>query len=262
MKAKKSLGQNFLTSTAALATMITTGEVGSNDTVVEIGPGKGILTTELLKNASKVIAIEKDHTLMELLRVTFFQEILDEKLILLNEDILEVDLTEYISSGPYKIIANIPYNITGAIIKQFLTNTHQPTSMTLMVQKEVAERIVVRDGKESVLSISVKVFGEPSYIKKVPARYFKPQPKVDSAILHIHNISKENLPSKETELQFFHLLKTGFKHKRKTLISNLAREFEKEKVVTIFQQLDINPKIRPENIGIETWLKIHQILSL
>jgi 16S rRNA (adenine1518-N6/adenine1519-N6)-dimethyltransferase len=169
--------------------MCSAGEVNEKDIVIEIGPGKGALTEKLLERAGKVIAIEKDCELVKFLQEKFKKEIENGKLELIEGDILKLRITNY-ELRKYKLIANIPYNITGAIIKKFLTEENQPEKMVLLVQKEVAERIVARDGKESILSLSVKAYGEPKYIMKVSKRFFSPEPKVDSAIIAINNISR------------------------------------------------------------------------
>ncbi|MEK7113685.1 MAG: 16S rRNA (adenine(1518)-N(6)/adenine(1519)-N(6))-dimethyltransferase RsmA, partial [Patescibacteria group bacterium] len=187
-RAKKSLGQNFLKSISALNKIVAAGELFPRDMVLEIGPGKGALTEKLLEKAGQVIAIEKDKVLFEFLSEKFKEEIKNKKLILREDDILEFDASQF---KKFKIIANIPYNITGAILKKFLTAENQPEMMVLMVQNEVAKRIVARDGRESLLSISVKAYGEPKIIEKVPARYFSPAPKVDSAVIAIKNISRK-----------------------------------------------------------------------
>jgi 16S rRNA (adenine1518-N6/adenine1519-N6)-dimethyltransferase len=191
IKPKKSLGQNFLKSEAALRKIIEVGEIKKDDVILEIGPGKGALTSRLLEHAGLVIAVEKDRELFELLKIKFNKEIEEKKLKLINEDILEDGITTTLKPLRYKIIANIPYNITGAILKKFLTAENQPTSMVLMVQNEVAKRIVARDGKESILSVSVKAYGTPKLVMKVEARYFSPAPKVDSAIISIKDISRK-----------------------------------------------------------------------
>ncbi len=250
MKIKKSLGQNFLKSVPALNNIVKAGEIKKDDVILEIGPGKGALTEKLLQTGAKVIAVEKDNDLFEFLKDKFAKEIESRSLVLVHEDILDFDCVRQ-DLTQYKIIANIPYNITGAILKKFLTDKHQPTSMVLMVQNEVAKRIVARDGKESILSISVKAYGDPKLIMKVPARYFSPAPKVDSAVISINNISRKNfitlppppfdelrtpppsqgggrsevqnkaLNSLEFEQKFWEIVKAGFAHKRKKLSGNL-----------------------------------------
>src|SRR3990167_9532130 len=229
-RAKKSLGQNFLKGEFALRKIIEAGEIKKHDVILEIGPGKGVLTGKLLEKSNSVIAVEKDRELFEFLQSKFEKEIKTNTLILVCEDILEFNSNAYgLKSSAYKIIANIPYNITGAILKKFLTVKNQPEAMVLLVQNEVAKRIIGRD-KESLLSISVKAYGEPKMIMKVPARYFLPKPKVDSAIIAIKNISRRLFENKKLvnvagrqvfEGKFWEIVKTGFAHKRKKLSGNL-----------------------------------------
>lgn len=258
-QAKKSMGQNFLKSKEALFKMCEASSLNEKDVVVEIGPGKGALTEKLLEKASKVFAIEKDRDLIELLTEKFSLEIKNKKLILLNEDILFFDPQTYnLKEGEYKIIANIPYNITGLIIRRFLSVVNKPSDMTLLVQKEVAERIVARDNKESILSLSVKAYGTPKYIMKVHKRFFSPEPKVDSAIISIGNISNNFFKNKKEEESFFLLIKAAFAHKRKVLRKNLE-EIEKNmgKIDEVLQKLEINPKSRAEDIKFEKWIKLN-----
>lgn len=262
-KAKKNLGQNFLKSQEALRMMCTAGEVSEGDVVLEIGPGKGALTEKLLEKASQVIAVEKDRDLIELLTEKFANEIKSKKLILLNEDILNFDISRVIQKpSKYKVIANIPYNITGAIFKMFLSSDYQPERMILLVQKEVEERVVASDGKESILSLSVKAYGTPKYMMKVHKRFFSPSPKVDSAIVAITKISKENFKNEKEEQDFFKTIKAGFTHKRKVLRKNLEILQKKpHQIDNIFEKLKINPKTRAEDIKLENWLKISSYLS-
>jgi len=225
-RAKKSLGQNFLKSVLALNKIISAGEISKEDTVLEIGPGKGVLTEKLLGKAGQVIAIEKDYDLFLFLQDKFSQDINTGALLLKNEDILDLDLPRQ-GLGRYKIIANIPYNITGAILKKFLTTTNQPERMVLLVQHEVGRRIVARDGKESILSMSVKVYGEPKIIQKVPARYFSPAPKVDSVVISVSNISRKFFNENNiSEEDFWRIIHAGFAHKRKKLSGNLKGLFK------------------------------------
>lgn len=254
-KPKKSLGQNFLKSEKALSKICEAGNLSLGDTVLEIGPGKGILTEKLLEIGVKVIAVEKDDSLVEFLKEKFANEIKNKKLVLIHEDILNFEIPKNVKK--YKIIANIPYNITGAIFKKFLEEQAQPTDMILLVQKEVAERIVARDQKESVLSISVKIYGKPKYVMTVNKRFFSPSPKVDSAIIQISDISKINLPNKDFEKLFFDTLKAGFAHKRKFVFSNIVKNFgQKEKLMEIFKSLDIDMSTRAENLDINNWIAI------
>ncbi len=245
--AKKSLGQNFLRNKSVVKNIVSASNLKNNDIVLEIGPGKGILTEELLKNSEKVIAIEKDDGLYKFLKEKFWEEIENKKLNLLHGDILKEKLPKL---KKYKLISNIPYNITGEIIRKFLSGDNQPELITLLVQKEVAKRIVAADGKESILSISVKAYGKPKYIKKVSARDFSPAPKADSAILSIEKISKDFFKN-INEKGFFDLVKKGFSQKRKKL-SNTLKGLVKPK------KSPVNLSLRAENLSLTDWKKLLQ----
>ena len=253
MYAKKSLGQHFLKSERALNAIVEAGNLNTNDTVLEIGPGTGALTQKLLATGVKVIAVEKDDALFELLQ----QKFAGKNLELIHDDILNFQTSDL---RTYKLIANIPYNITGAILEKFLSVENQPKRIVLLVQKEVAQRIVARDEKESVLSISVKAYGTPRYVETVKAGSFAPSPSVDSAIISIENISK-NFFSEFGEQDFFKLLKAGFKSKRKKLSSNLSSAVDKAKVLEAFKKLNLDPNIRAENVGIHLWKELAGLLS-
>ncbi len=247
MKAKKSLGQNFLKSNLALKKIIEAGEITPDDIVLEIGPGRGALTSKLLEKAGKVIAVEKDNQLFSFLKEKFAEQITNSSLVLVHDDILEFDTSDY-KMKKYKVIANIPYNITGAILKKFLTKKSQPERMILMVQHEVAKRIVAQDKKESILSISVKAYGEPKMVMKVPARYFSPAPKVDSAVIAIKNISCKTFQENEVdEEKFWEIVKMGFSHKRKKLSGNL-------KSLVSGQVLAKFGNKRAENLSLLDWI--------
>jgi 16S rRNA (adenine1518-N6/adenine1519-N6)-dimethyltransferase len=198
----------------ALAARLTEGSV-----VFEIGPGTGMLTRELLKVAGKVIALEADYALYELLQTEFKNEIEEGKLELIHGDIRTFDI-ETLPKG-YALAANIPYYLTGEIFRMFLTAQNQPLSMTLLVQKEVAVRIA-RSKKESILSLSVKAFGTPKLEFTVPRGAFTPAPKVDSAVLTIRDITRKNFGTQKEEEKFFALVHAGFAHKRKFVRKNLT----------------------------------------
>ncbi|HXK35416.1 MAG TPA: rRNA adenine dimethyltransferase family protein [Candidatus Paceibacterota bacterium] len=294
-KAKKSLGQHWLKEEKYLDLIVDTADPTADEIVLEIGPGTGLLTEKLLKLAGKVIAVEKDHELVDSLRKKFKEEIKNSKIDIIEKDILDFDPTSCFSSSrefprpkgaerlavsppqplgngspanpsalspahkksSYKIVANIPYYITGAILKKFLTAGHQPEKMVLLVQKEVAERIVARDGKESILSISVKVYGKPRLVLKVPAGAFSPPPKVDSAILEIKNISK-NFFTKEKieEKAFFRVVRVGFSSKRKTLLNNLGALFGRKETQIGLKNCQIAENTRAERLTLPNWLCI------
>lgn len=192
MLKKKSLGQHFLRNSRILQRIADAVLLAPEDTVLEVGPGEGTLTAFLLERAGKVIAVEKDDRLIPLLHQRFQKEIAAGKLELIHEDILEFETKRStLNATRYKVVANLPYYITGQFLRKFLQADHQPSSMTLLLQREVAKRIVATGTKESLLSVSVKCYGEPRYIDTVKAGVFSPPPKVDSAILAIENISKK-----------------------------------------------------------------------
>jgi 16S rRNA (adenine1518-N6/adenine1519-N6)-dimethyltransferase len=190
-----------------------------------------------------------------MLQEKFALEIAEKKLILINGDILKLRIENY-ELRKYKIIANIPYNITGAILKKFLTEKNQPEHMVLMVQHEVAKRIVASDKKESILSISVKAYGEPKMIMKVDARYFSPAPKVDSAIIAIKNISRKVFEKNGVdEEKFWEIVRAGFAHKRKMLAGNL-KSLLGNHTSQILGQAKIKENARAEDISLEQWQMI------
>jgi len=258
MKQKKSLGQNFLKSKGVVSDIIKTADIKETDTILEIGPGKGFLTEDLLKKSKKVIVVEKDDKLIDFLNEKFSEFVKNGYLEIINQDILEFDIKKI--KKPYKLVANIPYYITGQIIKKFLSSENQPEKMVLMVQKEVAKRII--DEKESILSISVKVFGKPKYISKVKAENFNPKPKVDSAILLISDISKDFFENIDENV-FFSFVKAGFSHKRKLFINNILSDWEKRDKISkkelenIIEKLKIDLKIRSEKINTQNWKDIY-----
>lgn len=259
IKAKKSLGQNFLISKEVAKDIIIASNISDTDTVLEIGPGKGFLTEEILKKARRVIAIEKDDNLIKYLAGKFSKELKDGKLSVIHKDILDItgELSDVIQSLPdYKVVANIPYYITGQILRMFLEEIASPSRMVLMLQKEVAERIVARNKKESILSISVKIYGSPKIINIVPAENFNPKPKIDSAILLIENISKKNFDNDNREKEFFKFIKQGFLHKRKTLLGNLklSEEYSHMDIESVFNDGNIDVKIRAEKLSVKDWL--------
>ncbi len=258
IQAKKSLGQHFLTSRPAISAIADAGAVSASDTIVEIGPGTGNLTAELLARGARVVAIEKDARAIPILNLRFAREIARGQLALVEGDALDRPLSERAGVSPYKIVANIPYYITGSIIRHIFSDRDLPGEIVLLVQREVAERIA-RDEKESVLSIAVKAYGVPKYVKTVPAGSFSPPPNVDSAILKIARIERTFSDSAEEE-HFFEILKRGFGKKRKVLAGNLAGRGKKDAVLAVFSKLGIPATARAEDLPVATWKKLARAL--
>lgn len=237
--------------------------VGAGDTVLEIGPGTGILTRALLKAGARVIAVEADRTLTEGLRETFAGEIAREQLILVEGDIRAFDLSTL--PREYRVVANIPYYLTGELIRRLLESERQPVSMTLLVQKEVAVRIAARprsgqarSKKESLLSLSVKVYGAPEYEFTVPRGAFVPAPKVDSAVISIRDISRAAFSSRAQEARFFALIRAGFAHKRKLLAKNLVGFVAS----AALSAAGVPPRARAEDIALPEWLALSKSKGL
>ena len=257
MFAKKSLGQNFLMHRQTAERIVEASGVTSDQTVLEIGPGTGMLTRALLAKAKKVVAVEADSSLIPTLEQEFSNEITEGKLELISSDVRSFDPISL--KNPYVLVANIPYYITGELIRKFLTTRHKPLSLTFLVQKEVAERIA-RSKKESLLSLSVKVFGTPKYQFTVPKGAFSPPPSIDSAVLSITNISSP-FSSDDAESHFFEVLHAGFAHKRKQLAGNLAEFYTASSIQESFKCAELSSTVRAEDVPLESWKKLSPLLK-
>ncbi len=250
---RKSLGQNFLIDKNVLQKIIQTSELSEKDTVVEIGPGVGTLTKEIARNVKKVIAIEKDIKLIPILKDVLQKE---KNITIINEDILKYQCQE----KKYKVIANIPYYITSPIIRKFLEAENKPSLIILMIQNEVARRIVARSPKANLLAVSVQVYAVPEIIKVVSRNSFWPQPDVSSAVIKITpHIKKE---SSSFYSSFFSIAKIGFSHPRKQLQKNIHLNCKKNAndIVKSIECANINLKRRAETLTIEEWTKITRII--
>jgi len=245
------LGQHFLTRPEIAGWVADAVPLSSAGVVLEIGPGHGILTRALFEKAKKVVAVEKDPALVVELEETFAEEVREGRFALLQEDVRDFDPAqcEHLRDG-YVLAANIPYYITGQILRQFLTTEHQPSDIALLIQKEVAERAVARGDKQSLLALSIQAYGTPEFVRVVKAGAFSPPPKVDSAILAVRNISHARFADKEQEQRFFELLHTAFEQKRKMIGSTLRDTISDE----VFARCDIDKTTRPENVSLEEWL--------
>ena len=254
--AKKSLGQNFLHAPNVISAMVHAGSVTKEGIVMEVGPGKGALTSKLLETGAFVIAIEKDDRAIPFLQEKFVNEVKSGQLEIIHGDILEFDENKHLKlQNSYILIANIPYYITGEFFRKFLESNNPPAKMVVMVQKEVAKRIV--DEKESILSISVKVYANPKYVCSVPRKFFRPIPNVDSAVILIENISKNFFASsKIDEKYFFDVIKAGFAHKRKVVIRNLEDKIDKKILESTWEREGWQRDLRAENLTLEMWKKI------
>jgi 16S rRNA (adenine1518-N6/adenine1519-N6)-dimethyltransferase len=262
----RSKGQNFLIEEKVYDQIVAAAELSKTDKVLEVGPGLGFLTAKLAKAAGKVLAVELDDKLAAFLQDALQNGDLDN-IEVLNENILDVNFknSQYrLLNDRYKIVANLPYNITSVFLRKFLTSDHQPELMVLLLQKEVAERICAKPGDMSLLALSVQFYAEPEIIDYVPKNYFWPEPKVDSAIIKLR-IKNEELRIKDVdEKSFFRIAKFGFSSKRKMLKNNLAAGLhltpaEGEKILSIAK---LNPKARAEDLQLSDWIKLTKLLTI
>lgn len=264
LKPNFTYGQNFLTDDIVLQDMVDAAEISKTDFVLEIGPGIANLTKFLCERAAFVLSVEKDPKFVPILKAlkkdfkeNFRYEISDA----LSFNFMEIFKTRVENQNQkikYKVVANIPYYITGKILKMFLTSNHKPESITVLTQKEVAQSVVSGPGDLSILAISVQIFGQPKIISIVPGKSFYPAPKVDSAVLKIDLYAEPKYKISD-EKKFFGLLKACFSGKRKqihnTLVSNL--HLEKERVEEILESLKIPKTFRPQQLSIDQWIELY-----
>ncbi len=258
---KKSLGQHFLTSPQVIESLCDAGHVMSGDTVIEIGPGKGALTRALLRRQARVLALEKDETLIPYLSETFATEIASGQLQVICTSAETYSLDESITE-PYKVIANIPYNLTGLLLRHFLGAQIQPTLLVFLMQYEVVSRITAPDNKTNLLELSVTAYGTPRMVSKVKKGAFYPPPEVTSAILCVSDISRKRFTNSEHERLFFEVIKTAFAHKRKFAYNNLLAIYDESLIHDAWHEHVGDFKKRAEDISLETWLSFTQVLVL
>lgn len=253
----RSQGQNFLINERVLETIVETANIKPDDVVLEVGPGFGVLTFTLLEKKAEVYAVETNEKLVRILTETAKNKY-DGKLHIIKGDIRTMAVEKFLPEK-YKVVANIPYNITSWFLRYMLESSKKPYSMTLLVQKEVAERMAAKPGDMSLLGLSVQYFGKPRIIQKVSKESFWPQPKVDSAIIHIHDIQEPNFKLKK---ELFQIVRRAFAGKRKQLHNTLKgitpSAQNASDVKRILDQLDIDSKIRPQELSLEQWFLITQ----
>lgn len=251
MPTNKALGQHWLRDRDVLTHIADCAEVNDDDMVLEIGPGLGTLTSELLRRSQKVIAVEFDSELARKLPGQFPGKNLE----VIESDILSFDLSS-LPTG-YKVVANVPYYITSKIVQLLMTASNKPAVAALLVQKEVAERLAAKPGDMSILAISAQLFAEVSLGDKVPAALFTPPPKVDSQVV-ILKTRPEPLVSDEQEKEFFRFVKAGFSAKRKKLRSSLSGGLgiSKVEVETMLEAARIPLDARAEDLSISDWQKL------
>lgn len=251
-KAKKRFGQNFLREPKVLADIVLAAELVPDDTIVEIGPGIGVLTNELAPKVNKVIAIEADRDLAEYVR-----RHTEKNVTVVTGDALQVDWTATIEGG-YKIVANIPYSITSPLLRKIFSLPRQPSLVVLLVQKELAERITAKPGQSDRgwLTLLVEANAQVKIVRRVEPGSFYPAPKVDSAVIKL-------VPLEQTKIEtiFWPAVEAGFRHKRQTLANSLKDiQVPKEKSEKILTKIGLNPMIRPQELSLADWQNLSKNL--
>lgn len=264
LRPSRELGQNFLVDPVALQATVAAAGLNSSDTVVEVGPGLGVLTYELVQHAGRVIAIELDKRLAARLPGEFP---LAANLTVVQGDVLRVNIGELVGDKPYKVVANLPYQITSAIIRYFLEVTPAPAVLVIMVQREVAERIVAKPPDMSVLAHSVQYYAEPSIVMRVPAASFIPAPKVDSAVLRIERRPQPLVQVGDVNA-LFRTIKAGFLQARKKLgnalpsgLAGMGIKLQKDVALHVLTTAGVDPARRAETLTMEEWARVHRALE-
>ncbi|WP_254175217.1 16S rRNA (adenine(1518)-N(6)/adenine(1519)-N(6))-dimethyltransferase RsmA [Planktothrix pseudagardhii] len=265
---RKQFAQHWLRSEKALSKIVKSASLSPSDRLLEIGPGTGILTTQLLSVAQSVVAVEIDTDLCKNLVKRFGER---DNFLLLQGDILTLDIATQLQDFPNfqnlnKVVANIPYNITGPIVEQLLGTIAEPNPnpfqlIVLLVQKEVAQRITAHAGSKTfgALSVRVQYLADCDYICDVPAKAFYPPPKVDSAVIRLR---PRPIPHPASNPQYLEtLLKLGFSSKRKMLRNNLQSVVSRDQLTQLLEQLEINPQVRAEDLSVEQWVNLANLLE-
>ncbi len=259
---RKSLGQHFLKDIEVVKSIIRTAKITPDDIVIEVGPGRGILTQELAKQLCPVIAIEIDENLVALLRKNLANY---SNISILQSDILQTDIGALLNKFyqtilPYKVVANIPYYITSPILRHFLESNLKPQLMVVMVQKEVGEAIVAQPGQMSPLSVGIQYYGNPTIVTKVPADSFYPRPKVDSVILKIEPYLNPIIPVDDEE-KFFRIVHAGFSTPRKQLRNSFSNGMgiTPAKAEELLEKAGISAKRRAETLSLKEWHSIYTV---
>jgi 16S rRNA (adenine1518-N6/adenine1519-N6)-dimethyltransferase len=261
IRPSKSYGQNFLIDGNIIKKIISSAGLKKNDQVLEIGPGLGVLTQELLAVAGEVYCVELDRKVIEFLKSNFGSEIANGKLKLIEGDALKVDFKTYgLEDFKFKIISNLPYSITSGFFRKFLEHGPKPEEIIVMIQKEVAQRMIAPKGKMNLLALSAQFFAEPKILFEVSAHCFWPEPKVESAVIKLK--LKEKLPKVDVKA-LFRLMHLGFSAKRKQLHNNLTAGFKSQglsagQVKELIIKAGLTPSARAQDLDLTDWLRLLQ----
>jgi 16S rRNA (adenine1518-N6/adenine1519-N6)-dimethyltransferase len=253
----KGLGQHLLTSRRALNVVIDAADLAPDDSVLEVGAGPGVLTRELAQRARRVVAVELDRAVLPVLRETTAGW---PNVEIIPRNLLEVEPEKVFGGEPYKLVANLPYYITSLTLRHLLESAQPPRVLVVMVQREVAERLVAGPGEMSLLALSVQIYGAPRIVAYVPATAFFPPPRVDSAVVRVDLHPAPLLDAEATEM-FFELIHAGFAEKRKQLHNSLARHLSasRETIGRWLAEGSIDPMRRAQTLSLEEWLRLTRI---
>ena len=259
MRPNKAFGQNFLVDRGVLQNIVAAADIQANDQILEVGAGTGVLTRELAQRARRVVAVEIERDMLALLTETTRHYSNVERLA---RNLLFVDPFEVFGKESYKLVANLPYYITAPTFRHFLESANPPRCIVVMVQAEVAQRIVAQPGDLSVLAVSIQFYGRPQIVARVPAQAFYPAPKVDSAILRIDVHETAPLTTEERD-SFFRVVQAGFSEKRKQLHNSLTHGLHRknEEVRALLTTAGIDTSRRAETLSIAEWLKLWHTLQ-
>lgn len=264
-RAKKRLGQHFLINEDIADCILSAAELSNNDTVIEVGPGLGILTRRIAEKVSNVIAVELDSKLVDVLTK---QTRSSSNILIVHADILNISpaqlLKQYANTpailNNYKVVANLPYYITSPTIRHFLASSWKPSLMVLMVQKEVGESIVATPGEMSFLAVSTQLYSKPRIVKYVPAENFYPVPKVDSVVLCLEVNSSPLVDTNDID-GFLDIVHCGFRAPRKQIHNSLALALKipPSQILLLLKEADIDPKRRPETLNLQEWKELYRV---
>lgn len=255
---RKRLGQHFLVGSGVVNMIVRAADIKPDETIVEVGPGLGILTRELVEKAGRVVAVEMDKEMAEILE----REVNSANLDVVSADARQVGVKEITNATPYKLVANLPYYAASPILRHFLESEWPPVLAVVMVQREVAKQMVAQPGDMSLVSVGVQVYGKPTIVGYVPSSAFYPKPKVTSAVVRIQVDAKPSLNIANREA-FFKMVRAGFSAPRKQLRNSLAQGLEAppEEALRHLNAAGIDPQARAETLSLEQWTALYNAIS-
>lgn len=259
IKPTKSMGQNFLIETDVVEEIVEIAGIGQGDLVVEIGPGMGILSRQILSSGATLIAVELDRELAGLLRNDLANQ---PSFTLIEQDARYLKPEDLTESKPYQVVANLPYSVATVILRTLMESDHPPTRMTVMVQREVAERMTAQPGEMSLLGLATDLYAAAEIVMIVPAEVFVPPPKVESAVVQM-NTRPELRGTAEMRERMFELATMAFQRKRKTLSNGLSMGLgqPKAEMDRILSSIGIDPMRRPQTLNVDEWLRVAEALA-